>query len=88
MVILDALEMTDKQAAHKYIQCQLHFPDYYGRNLDALWDMLTTISEPLHIILINTESLHANLGDYADLMLAVFIEAAGGNCALKFELIS
>lgn len=87
MVILDALEMTDKHAAHEYIQCQLDFPEYYGHNLDALWDLLTTISDPLHIILINAETLHANLGGYADLMLAVFSEAAAHNSALKFELV-
>ena len=87
MVILDALEMTDKQAAHEYIQCQLGFPEYYGRNLDALWDMLTTTNESLHIILINAENLHASLGGYVDLMLAVFSEAAESNSALQFELV-
>ncbi len=87
MVILDALEMTDIQAAHEYIQCQLDFPAYYGHNLDALWDMLSTISEPLHIILINADKLPANLGGYAELLLAVFIEAAESNNALKFELV-
>ncbi|MDD2282227.1 MAG: barstar family protein [Eubacteriales bacterium] len=87
MVILDALEMTDKQATHQYIQCQLDFPDYYGRNLDALWDMLSTISEPLHIILINADKLPVNLGGYAELLIAVFCEAAEFNSALKFELV-
>jgi len=87
VVVLDALEMTDKQAAHEYIQCQLNFPDYYGHNLDALWDMLSAISEPLHIILINASQLPANLGGYAELLLTVFIEAAESNKALKFELV-
>jgi ribonuclease inhibitor len=87
MVILDALEMTDKQATHEYIQSQLDFPDYYGHNLDALWDMLSALSEPLHIILINADHLPANLGGYAELLLAVFIEAAESNAALQFELV-
>jgi ribonuclease inhibitor len=30
---------------------QLHFPDYFGRNLDALWDILTTDLEgPVEIV--------------------------------------
>ena len=30
---------------------QLHFPDYFGRNLDALWDVLTTdIEGPVKLI--------------------------------------
>ena len=29
----------------------LHFPDYFGRNLDALWDLLTTdIEGPVELI--------------------------------------
>lgn len=87
MVILDALEMTDKKAVHTYLQSQLGFPEYYGGNLDALWDMLSTISVPLHIILINAEALHSNLGGYADLLLAVFIEASEDNKNVTMQII-
>lgn len=87
MVILDALEMTDKEALHKYLQHQLGFPEYYGGNLDALWDMLSTLSSPVHIILINSDALYSNLGGYADLLLALFVEAAEDNDNLTFETI-
>ncbi|HOC06423.1 MAG: barstar family protein [Bacillota bacterium] len=87
MVILDALEMTDKQALHAYLQQQLDFPEYYGGNLDALWDMLSTISTPVHILLINSAALYTNLGRYADLLLALFVEAAEENGNLTFEII-
>ena len=30
---------------------QLDFPDWYGHNLDALYDCLTELEEPTHLIL-------------------------------------
>ena len=41
MVILDASKMVSRQEAHRYLKEQLAFPDYYGKNLDALYDCLT-----------------------------------------------
>ncbi len=35
---------------HKTIKRQLNFPDYYGENLDALWDCVRCIDPPCHII--------------------------------------
>ena len=34
------------------------FPDYYGRNLDALYDVLTCLSEPLTLVLTGTPSVY------------------------------
>ena len=31
---------------HELVASALAFPDYYGRNLDALWDCLTDLVEP------------------------------------------
>ena len=87
MIILDGLALTDKQRAHRYVKLQVGFPEYYGENLDALWDILSAVSKPTHIVLINPEELTANLGEYADLFIAVFLEAAEANKALKFEIL-
>ena len=34
---------------HQYLSAELKFPQHYGNNLDALYDQLTTLSEPLEI---------------------------------------
>ena len=44
--ILDCREMQGKKKAHAYLAEKLSFPSYYGKNLDALYDCLTDISEP------------------------------------------
>lgn len=40
-VILDAEKMKTRREAHEYLKQELDFPDYYGGNLDALYDCLT-----------------------------------------------
>ena len=36
--ILDALRLKDKKEAHEYLSESMHFPEHYGKNLDALYD--------------------------------------------------
>lgn len=44
-------------AIHDQLAETLHFPDYYGRNLDALYDCLTDVQEDAQIRLVNAEAL-------------------------------
>lgn len=50
-VVIDGREMYSRDAAHAYLANVLSFPGYYGKNLDALYDCLTDISEPTHIVI-------------------------------------
>ena len=42
MIILDGRNMTTREKAHAHIREMLSLPEYYGGNLDALWDMAST----------------------------------------------
>ena len=44
-IILDTLCLTEPDAAHAYLKEKLAFPEYYGNNLDALFECLTDICE-------------------------------------------
>lgn len=51
--ILDAGRLGDKEEAHAYLKEVFGLPDYYGGNLDALYDCLSEIQE-LEIIVEHT----------------------------------
>ena len=39
-MVLDALQMQNRDDAHIYLKEMFRFPDYYGENLDSLYDCL------------------------------------------------
>lgn len=85
-IFLNAKKMTSKKEAHKYIKKMLDFPEYYGENLDALWDILSTKSRIISIFLLHEEKLHENLGNYGKLLIEVFNDAASKGC-IQFSII-
>ena len=46
---LDARRMKDRQAVYDYFSEVFDFPEYFGKNLDALYDCLSEVSEPTEI---------------------------------------
>ncbi|MBQ6321503.1 MAG: barstar family protein [Lachnospiraceae bacterium] len=58
--IIDAAKMKDRKAAHEYLKKQLHFPEYYGANLDALHDCLG------ELVGVTIYYLHGDPDTYAD----------------------
>ena len=38
-IVIDGSQMSGRQAAHQHLAERLSFPGYYGRNLDALYDL-------------------------------------------------
>lgn len=78
--------MQTIESTHRYLKRQLDLPDYYGANLDALWDLLSTKSEPVEISLKHLAVLRHNLGDYGDKLIKVFEDAERTNPNLKFRI--
>ena len=37
---IDALKVNERKEAHEYLKEVFSFPEYYGKNLDALFDCL------------------------------------------------
>lgn len=83
-ITLDCTLMTDDQAAHDLFAKELDFPFYYGRNLDALYDMLSTYPE-LELTLSNTKAL-GKLFRYGDNLLLAVRDAARDNPLLTLIL--
>lgn len=71
-IILNANLMKTKGQAHKYFIEKFDLPSYYGKNLDALWDVLTERREKTHIVIQGHEKLLENLGDYGSAIIDLF----------------
>ena len=66
-IILDARKMDEKKAAHEYLKKLFSFPDYYGCNLDALYDCLSEM-EPFTVHILHAQEAK----DYYPKVLSVF----------------
>lgn len=44
-ITLDGNILADAAQVHDYLKEQLQFPEYYGKNLDALHDCLTDLAD-------------------------------------------
>ena len=76
---LNGAEMVDKAATHAYLKRKLTLPEYYGNNLDALWDCLSTDFAQKKIIIRKPEAMIENLGSYGEAIIKLFQQVAEEN---------
>ncbi|WP_148789864.1 barstar family protein [Campylobacter concisus] len=84
IVILDAKKMLEKEKMYEYFAKKFDLPEYYGRNLDALFDCLCEINEPTLIKLKNEDTLQ---GDTKESLIRLFHDVCNENEMVKFELV-
>lgn len=80
-ITLDARKMNTRENAHEYLAKKCGFPDYYGKNLDAAYDCLTSMADT-EITIKYAQSLEENLSEYGKKILSVFSDAADNNSGL------
>lgn len=83
--IIDGAAVEDRASLHTLLFEQLALPEWYGRNLDALYDCLTERREDTNFYLVNMETLRQTLGGYADAFWAVLTEAAEENPHIRLH---
>ena len=66
-LILDGKQLSSIEDVHRVVKETFDLP-YYGNNLDALWDVLTT-KKHIHVIIKHEVLLQQHLGqDYTSLL--------------------
>ena len=83
-IVLNGLTMLSRERAHDEIAHALSLPEWYGRNLDALWDMASTLHAD--VILTDCDAMLASLGSYGELLIATLKEASEENPHFSFEI--
>ena len=81
-VILDCNNLAERAQAHEYLAKMLNFPEYYGKNLDALYDCLMDLGD-CAVTLENADTVD---GGYGAVVLKVLEEAAQANPGLRLEV--
>ncbi|MDO4177744.1 MAG: barstar family protein [Phascolarctobacterium sp.] len=85
-ITLELEKMSSLPALHNYLHQALELPEYYGANLDALYDCLTEIAEPTKLIISKKVGDAEQLGWYGQQLLCVLNDAASDNEALQVEI--
>jgi len=72
--------MCEKELAHEYLQEMLELPEYYGKNLDALYDSLTSLSD-VEFVIFEQDS------PYWKRVKKVFLQAARKNEKIQITFL-
>ena len=83
-VVIDCEKLLQKEQAHLYLAEVFDFPDYYGRNLDALFDCLTELGECT--IVFEGENILRGTNSYGIKVLKVLEEASRVNSNLRLKI--
>lgn len=88
MVHLNFTAMKTRKELHQYLKEKLGLPDYYGENLDALYDVLTEAKERRAIRVEGLDSCNASTEGYGDKIMRVLKDAEKVTEGLTVELQS
>lgn len=83
---LDVRNIFTVRALHIYLAYRLDLPAHYGKNLDALYDVLTEESRTAAIRITGTKEAQGELTAYMPKLLRVFEDAAGENERISVEI--
>lgn len=85
-IIIDGRAIFTSPDLHEALASALSFPAHYGKNLDALYDCLSEISEDTHLILRDWHHIEFHLKDYSGKAVYVFHYAMEENPHLAVTL--
>jgi len=85
-VKIDGAVTDSREKLHLQLAEGLGFPQWYGKNLDALYDCLTDIREETEIEIVNRSELKKFLGKYEKSFESVLIDAQDENENIKFTV--
>ena len=75
VITLDFTGIKSLWNLHEYLKGVFDLPDYYGHNMDALWDCLHCMfDEPTTIILRNISAIPKELKEAVKTMLELFAD--------------
>ena len=85
-VIIDGAAVTCREELHRVFAKALDFPEWYGGNLDALYDLLGGVNMPASITIVHSGMMSDEFSGYMERVLRVILRAAEQNPNIKLYL--
>lgn len=85
IIDLDSEKLRQRGPAHEYLAQMLGFPDYYGKNLDALFDSLTELRNCTIVLKDGDALLQSDC--YGAKVIRVMQEAAQANPGIALVIL-
>ncbi|AZD27015.1 barstar family protein [Pseudomonas chlororaphis] len=64
IIELDGSKIKSEADFHKQLALSLDIREFYGNNLNALWDLLSaSVERPIELVWINSNISRSNMGD-------------------------
>ena len=82
-IVLDGLELRSLEEVHDRFAQALALPEWYGRNLDALYDLLAERTGPVRLLVRHREALLDGLGEYGGALCRTLEDAGRANPELE-----
>lgn len=88
-IILDFNGIKSLWTLHEYFKEVFNLPDYYGHNMDVLWDCLDCSFEfPTTIVLKNIEKIPSEMNEATEIMLELFEDLQRDNEKVTVQIES
>lgn len=75
-IIFQKEQIKSKESIFQILQKELALPEYFGHNLDALYDVLQEVSVDVHIALPDVITKESYLGTYGKSLIQVLKDSA------------
>ncbi len=85
-IIIDGKKIWSLEDLRACMEAELTLPAYYGHNLDALYDILTTLEDPLTVVILHAQALPDRLGMKGNAFLKMLQDASRENPGLLIEM--
>jgi ribonuclease inhibitor len=86
LIELDGLSISSEQDFHKRIASAFSVAQYYGNNLNALWDLLSTdVERPVEIVWKNSKESEQSMGETFKKIISIFERTKNQDISLGLD---
>ncbi|MGI6070789.1 MAG: barstar family protein [Blautia sp.] len=86
-ICIEGSSFSTIEEIHEFLQNEMDFPEYYGGNLSALYDMLTDLCEETKVS-IDLKGSTLNIREYLERMGQVLSDAQEENPYLCVQIVN